>query len=327
MPNLAGQDMATNYRWSDLWSGDRGRAVAAANSLLPAWVSLVIVVLMGWQLAKIIWMLVPAPSVGTVDLPQNSAAIASSSQAQGADTANIADAHLFGEAGAEDESAAPEVELADLEETNLRNLKLRGTIASELQEFSIAIIADSGNEEKVYVVGDPVAAGATLHAVYPDRVVLNERGALTNLSLPREFASSTSSYIAPTIPTLEEEYVEEEYVEEVVADDESIQSVVAQNVSRLADVIRPTPYFVNGQQQGYRVYPGRDRELFSSMGLRPGDLIREIDGQSLTDPTQAMEIFQSLGTATEVSVTVERDGTPETIVLRTDQLDIGKETH
>jgi general secretion pathway protein C len=313
--------MATNYRWSDLWSGDRGRAVAAANSLLPAWVSLVIAVLIGWQLAKIIWMLVPGPAIGPIEYPQNSAVFASRSAADGANTAAIAQAHLFGEAGREEE-AAPPVELADLEETSLGNLKLRGTIASDIPEFSIAIIADSGNEEKVYTVGDAVAAGASLHAVYPDRVVLDERGALTNLSLPREFEPSRSDYIAPTIPTLEEEYVEESAAEE-----ESIQTVVAQNVSRLADVIRPTPYFVNGQQQGYRVYPGRDRELFSSMGLRPGDLIREIDGQSLSDPTQAMEIFQSLGTATQVSVTVERNGTPETIVLRTDQLDIGKESH
>ena len=89
-------------------------------------------------------------------------------------------------------------------------------------------------------------------------------------------------------------------------------------------MIRPTPYFVNGQQQGYRVYPGRDRQQFASLGLRPGDLIKEIDGQSLNDPTQAMQIFQSLGTASQVSVTVERNGTPETIVLKTDQLDLGK---
>jgi general secretion pathway protein C len=296
--------------------------VAAANSLLPVWVSLVIAVLIGWQLAKIIWMLVPGTTVAPIEYPANSAVFASSSGADGGNTAAIADAHLFGEAGAEEESA-PLPELADLEETSLGNLKLRGTIASDIPEFSIAIIADSGNEEKVYTVGDAVAAGASLHAVYPDRVVLDERGALTNLSLPREFEPSRSNYIAPTIPTLEEEYVEESGD----AEEESIQSVVAQNVSRLADVIRPTPYFVNGQQQGYRVYPGRDRELFSSMGLRPGDLIREIDGQSLSDPTQAMEIFQSLGTATQVSVTVERDGTPETIVLRTDQLDLDKETH
>ena len=96
-------------------------------------------------------------------------------------------------------------------------------------------------------------------------------------------------------------------------------------MSKLADVIRPTPYFVNGQQQGYRVYPGRDRRQFAALGLRPGDLIKDIDGQSLTDPTEAMKIFQSLGTADQVSVTVERDGQPEVIVLKTDQLKLGDE--
>lgn len=310
--------MATIHKWSDIWSGDRARAMAAANSLFPAWVSLVIVVLMGWQLAKIVWMLVPGPATGdTVEIPRNGAAVAQAGS-QASDSQSISSAHLFGEAADEDESPAPVVELEQLEETNLRNLKLRGTIASDEPEFSIAIIADSGNEEKVYAVGDPVASGASLHAVYRDRVVLNEQGALTNLSLPREFAASRSTYVAPPVPddgTLSENA------------DASIQSVVAQNVSRLADVIRPTPYFVNGEQQGYRVYPGRNRDQFAALGLRPGDLIKDIDGQSLSDPTQAMQIFQSLGTATQVSVTVERDGSPETIVLRTDQLDLGEETN
>lgn len=309
--------MATTLRWSDIWSGDRARAVAAANTLLPAWVSLVTIVLIGWQLARVVWMLVPGPAAGgDVVLPRNGAALAQSASPV-ADTRSIAEAHLFGEADAAAEAPPPLVELDQLEETNLRNLKLRGTIASDRPEFSIAIIADSGNEEKVYTVGDPVAAGASLHAVYRDRVVLDEQGALTNLSLPREFAASRSTYVAPPVP-------DEGMVE---GDDASIQAVVAQNVSRLADVIRPTPYFVNGEQQGYRVYPGRNRDQFAALGLRPGDLIKDIDGQSLTDPTQAMQIFQSLGTATQVSVTVERDGNPETIVLRTDQLDLDEETN
>ena len=73
------------------------------------------------------------------------------------------------------------------------------------------------------------------------------------------------------------------------------------------------------------MYPGRDRRQFAALGLRPGDLIKDIDGQSLTDPTQAMQIFQSLGTASQVSVTVERNGQPEVIVLKTDQLNLGED--
>ena len=306
--------MSNSREWSDLVSGDRARMIAAANSVLPAWVSLGLVVLIGWQLAQIFWSLMPGTAAGVpVDIPAGQAARPVSGD-NGADVRAIAAASIFGKADVADEPVPVAESLQDLEETNLRNLTLRGTIASDRPEFSIAIISDSGNEEKVYVIGDSVASGASLHAVYPDRVVLNERGSLTNLSLPREFSEQTSASVRRSSPVRQ------------VQNTQSIQSVVAQNVSRLADVIRPTPYFVNGEQQGYRVYPGRDREQFASLGLRPGDLIKEIDGQSLSDPTQAMEIFQSLGTANQVSVTVERNGNPETLVLSTEQLDIGEDS-
>ena len=167
------------------------------------------------------------------------------------------------------------------------------------------------------MIGDPISSTAKLHAVYSERVVLNENGVLTNLWLPKDFKESAAP--APRRNTTTRS--------RATSNTQSIQSVVSQNVSKLADVIRPTPYFVNGQQQGYRVYPGRNRAQFSALGLRPGDLIKDIDGQALSDPAQAMQIFQSLGNAEQVSVTVERNGQPETIVLRTSQLDLGDETN
>ena len=303
--------MTTRAKWSDLLSGDSSRTLAAVNNLLPAWVSLVIVVLIGWQLAKIIWSFVPGTDVGTpviVPLGQTSAVATN-------DTSNvqsIANVHIFGEADAADGSIAEIVEREIIPDTELQNLTLKGTYTAETADMSIAIIADGNNKEDVFTVGDTVVPGATLHAVHVDRVVLNESGQLTNLALPREYAKAAPRTSTRRTPTVRP------------ANTASIQSVVAKNVSRLADVIRPTPYFQNGQQQGYRVYPGRDRQKFAALGLRPGDLIKQIDGQSLTDPTQAMQIFQSLGTANQVSVTVERNGTQQTLVLRTEQLDIGQ---
>ena len=40
-----------------------------------------------------------------------------------------------------------------------------------------------------------------------------------------------------------------------------------------------------------------------------------------------MQIFQSLDSADQVSVTVERNGQPQVIVLSTSQLDLGDETN
>jgi general secretion pathway protein C len=309
--------MTTEAKWSDFASMDGQKTLAAANQLLPGWVSLLLAVVIAWQLAQLVWSLVPATAAGNaVATP----ALVSTSSG-GSDTSvavnAISAAHVFGIADAVDEAPPPiAVEHEDLRETKLSNLSLKGTIASYPAELSIAIIADGGNKEKVYTIGSPVTNGAKLHAVYADRVVLNENGVLTNLKLPKDFPEGTPTMArrdttAAIRPT---------------ADTRSIQSVVAQNVSRLSDVIRPTPYFVNGQQQGYRVYPGRNRAQFTALGLRPGDLVKNIDGQSLNDPTQAMKIFQTLGSSSEVSVTVERNGQPEIIILRTEQLDIADET-
>ena len=309
--------MTTAAKWSDFGSMDGPKTLAAANQLLPSWVSLLLVVVIAWQLAQLVWSLVPAPAAGDAVATPALVSISSGGSDTSTEVNAISAAHVFGIADAADETPPPiAVEHEDLRETKLSNLSLKGTIASYPAELSVAIIADGNNTEKVYTIGSPVTNGAKLHAVYADRVVLNENGVLTNLKLPKDFPESTqtvvrrdtTSSIRPT------------------ADTQSIQSVVAQNVSKLSDVIRPTPYFVDGQQQGYRVYPGRNRAQFTALGLRPGDLVKDIDGQSLNDPTQAMKIFQTLGSSSEVSVTVERNGQPETIVLRTEQLDIADET-
>lgn len=307
--------MANEAKWSDFASLDGTRMLAAANQLLPPWVALLLVVVIGWQVAKLVWDLIPASSTGDAVVVPDGQAISPSQGSSSTDVRSIADAHMFGKADAE-EAAALQPVIADdnLEDTRLSNLTLKGTIASPDPDLSAAIITDGANEEKVYLIGDPISSNVKLHAVYLDRVVLNENGRLTNLRLPEEFAAAA----APPVRRASNRRRD-------TPDTESIQSVVSQNVARLADVIRPTPYFVNGQQQGYRVYPGRDRRQFAQLGLRPGDLIKDINGQALTDPTQAMQIFQALGTAGQVSVTLERNGQPETVVLKTDQLKFEEE--
>ena len=228
----------------------------------------------------------------------------------------IANSHIFGVADAEQAGPAPVVTPDDdLADTRLINLTLNGTVASEIPNYSVAIISDGGKDQMVYTIGDSVGNNASLHAVYADRVVLNENGALTNLRLPSEFKDMPASSVRRATTA----------ARQTVDNTKSIQSVVAQNLTKLTDVIRPTPYRVQGQQVGFRVYPGRDRRQFAALGLRPGDIIKDIDGQSLTDASQAMQIFQSLGTAEQVTVTVERNGTSESLTLKTSQLDLNGE--
>lgn len=304
--------MISRANWSNITSVDGDSALSAVNRVLPALLTLILVILIAWQAARMVWLLVPGTAAGTpVPLPASLPSAAASSSIS-ADVSAIASAHIFGIADAPPEGPVVVDNAEDYEETKRINLTLNGTVASDIPRYSIAIISDGGNDQKVYTIGDAVDSVASLHAVYADRVVLNERGVLTSLKLPREFKDApTSNTTRRTMSTRQS-----------LDNTQSIQAVVTENLTKLTDVIRPTPYRVNGEQVGFRVYPGRDRRQFAALGLRPGDIIKDIDGQALSDASQAMQIFQSLGTAEQVTVTIERNGESETLTLKTSQLDL-----
>ncbi|MDA0680060.1 MAG: type II secretion system protein GspC [Proteobacteria bacterium] len=279
--------------------------------MLPRWVALALVVGIAWQLALIIRTLMLGSDVDDRTIsPPVQIARSPGSAAGSIDVQMVANTHLFGEADVADIVVVPQEDHENLAETRL-SLTLKGTIASPEENTSIAIISDSRKDEKIYGIRDTVAPGATLHAIYADRVVLNLGGTLEVLKLPKEFPQSAASIRRDTTT-----------VARTADDPQSIQSVITENVSKLADVIRPTPYYVSGEMQGFRVYPGRDRKQFAALGLRPGDLVKDIDGAALTNTAQATEIFQGLGDKDQVSVTVERDGQPEVLILSTSQLEL-----
>ena len=301
--------MISRAHWLNFSNADS----ASVNRFLPPMVSLLLVVLIAWQLAKTIWMLVPGSAIGVIVPMPDSMPQPISASPVSADANKIATSHLFGVAD-EKQGASPLISVPndDLADTRLINLTLNGTVASEIPNYSVAIISDGGKDQEVYIIGESVGNNAILHAVYADRVVLNENGILTNLKLPREFKNT------PVATRRQAMTVSRQSVNNT----KSMQSIVTQNLTKLTDVIRPTPYRVGGQQVGFRVYPGRDRRQFAALGLRPGDIIKSIDGQALSDASQAMQIFQSLGSAEQVTVTIERDGQSESLTLKTSQLDL-----
>jgi len=279
-----------------------------ASRVLPPWVVLVLVILIGWQVAKAVWLLFPSPA--PEELPPVTAAARGQAGSAGSSVSidRIVEAHLFGRAGAE--APVPLVEQENAPDTQL-SLELRGTVSASDETRALAIIAERGGAERVYFIGDAVPGGATLHAVHFDRVLLRRAGRLEALRLPRsddpalQRRSAAAARAAPPPPAA------------MPARVASVQDVVQQRGAALTEIIRPQPVFKDGRQQGYRVYPGRQRQQFAQLGLRPGDLITQINGMALDDPARGMEIFRGLADATSVTVTVDRNGEIEMITLDT----------
>ena len=269
------------------------------NKYLPPAVTAVLVVMIAYQLAGITWSLVPGAPPTLAPRPT-----ASKPAQQPADLGKLANSHLFGEARAE---TAPVVETVDAPDTSL-SLTLTGILAGGPK--GQAIISANRGQERTYHVGDSVdnADGATLHSVEPDRVLLNRNGKLETLRLPQQLSSAAARTTSPILPPAAAQPAG------------SLRQVISENASRLTDVVRLAPHVQEGKVVGFRVNPGRDRATFEALGLQAGDVVTDINGTVLDDPSQGLQVFESLGEATQANVTVLREGTPQVLVIDTTQL-------
>ncbi len=279
--------------------------------MLPFWFSLVLVLAIGYYAARLLWLLVPAgePPAWTPPPFDGGTARAQPGVADAAAYAGIADAHLFGQASAADADPAL-TSGAQAPETQL-NLQLRGVVATLDARFAHAIIADGSGNEKVYFLKDALPGGAVLQQVQADRVLLSRGGIVEALLLPKLPQGGTVAGPVAARPAFQP------LARRQAA---SMQDVVTQNASSITEIIRPQPFMPNGELKGYRIYPGRNRETFVALGLQPGDLVTEINGMLLNNPAQAMELFRSLADTTSVTVTIERNGQPQTLTLDTTQV-------
>ena len=219
--------------------------------------------------------------------------------------ANIINNHLFGR-------APPGTGLvgADAPRTGLP-LVLTGVIAASDPRAGMAILGPSAQSAKVYEVGDSIPGGARLDAVLRQKVLLERNGQLRSLALPRQTLEGAAPLQAslPASPTASSRFVAH------------MRELVARRPSIVADLLRPEPVFSGGKQLGYRVYPGNDPQAFAQLGLKPGDLVMAINGTPLNDPAQDQQIFGTLGSSSEASVTVLRDGRARTLTLNLAQVE------
>jgi general secretion pathway protein C len=223
---------------------------------------------------------------------------------QGVDVAGIAGAHLFGElpiqVAQQDGANAPQSNLP---------LVLVGIIAADDPQSGLAILGENAAAAKVYAVGDNVPGGAKLHQVLNDRVLIDRGGGrIEALMLPRQPQSGGAP--PPSTAMLQTETPIVDRMRKLISDDPGL----------MADIMRPQPVFAQGKQKGYRVYPGRNRQAFARLGLRPGDLVMSINGTPLDDPARGQEIFRTLGSSSEAHITVMRSGQQQDLTLNIAQV-------
>ncbi len=280
---------------------------------LPPLASLILVIVIARLLAELVWLLVPTPAAAIWRPAPPPPRVASAQ----VDLNLIAGAAIFGQFQAVAKPVA--ADLAAAPDTQL-SLTLLGILNNGRDaESSRALIGTQGGEEKPYSIGDDVTRGVTLQAIFADRVILSRSGKLETLRLDK--TQSGGSGLLPARPVDEDEdnSGDEESGSNAEPSLAQIRSKLLADPSKVSDFIRVQPVNSGKGVNGYRIYPGMDRSVFTSSGLRPGDVVTSVNGVQLNDPSKALQLLNDLSQSSQLNLTVDRGGVSQSFNINFSQ--------
>ncbi|MFM5638627.1 GspC family type II secretion system variant ExeC [Aeromonas veronii] len=255
---------------------------------------LALLIMLAQQSAALTWRLLTLASPQTSQPWQPSAVAVNGQSNPRLELGEVSRLALFGKAIPKAQAKAAVA--ANAPRTQL-NAQLNGVLASSDPAKSIAIIAMSGIQNS-YGVGDMIdGTQARIRQVYPDRVIIERDGRDETLMLDGE------EYGKPLPQTN-------------AASLGSLRSELMADPGKITDYLNISPVQVDGRMTGYRLNPGSNPEFFNQSGLQANDLAISINGLDLRDNMQAMQAMQQMAGATEMTVTVERQGEQFDIYVR-----------
>ena len=306
---MATSALAITQRLPGGSAGLRLWAIRAANLLLIA--------LCAITAAQLFWVFWPvAAEIHAPVAPGNN-------QSNTVKTVNMSalySSHLFGRADIT-KADTPKEAPVDAPETRL-NLTLTGIMAASGEDQSRALIKDGSGKQRPYGIGDDIPGGAKLTAIHSDRVILERGGRYETLRMEKKESRGasnsrssrtnrrTTAPLPGQAPTL---------TAETAAKVNDARQKILQDPTKASQYIRVQPVYNQGQLKGYRVYPGKDRQLFKDVGLRAGELLTSVNGVQLDDPTKALQMLTDLSQASEVNITLERAGQSRSVNINLNQ--------
>lgn len=174
-------------------------------------------------------------------------------------------------------------------------LGLVGTFIADDVHQSYAIIEDQKKKvQEDFSVNDVVFGEAKVVSIFPDRVEIDRNGTREILKLD-ETGDTSAPATDNGLP-----------VDEFVVPEAELETAL-QNLPLLLTQARAVPYFKSGQAVGLRLFAIKSGSLYEKVGLKNGDILKAINGNSLSDITQAAKLFETLKQEKNIGVTVERN--------------------
>jgi general secretion pathway protein C len=277
----------------------------ATHRWTPVAITLLALALLGHSLAQWTWRLL-TPSVSTpppasapaVPVPDSAAALR-----------DLLAANLFGVLAAGNGAFSPDA----LPSTSL-NLVLTGVMVRG--QGSYALIRIDGGDETPVTIGDEIQAGARLHAVYSDRAVLLRGNSYESLLLKDNApALAPGSIQGGSTRATNSAGLVRHQGNQYTVNRESIQQQI-QRPEFLSQAL-----IVPNAGGGFLVREVQPGSLYEKLGVRVGDVIRSVNGQTVNNIDDVMKLYQSMGgleQAGNIAVEISRAGRNERLQYQLD---------
>jgi general secretion pathway protein C len=194
------------------------------------------------------------------------------------------------------------IKIETLKQTELK-LKLWGTV-SGLGGQTYAVIEEAkSRQQNLYKVGDAVQ-NATVKMVFREKVILSVNGQDEVLEI-EEIRGRSSVRRAPLTATKSRR-------QKITLKRSQIESSV-KNVNELLKQVKIRPHTENGRAAGLMLSSIQRGSIFRRMGLRSGDIITGVNGSSLVSVDDALKIYESMKSSSNMSIEIKRRGRNRTI--------------
>lgn len=219
------------------------------------------------------------------------------------DYAIISERSIFGGTSKGSIAAPPEQNALDDMPVAVKSLglKLVGTVVASKREESSAIIEDlSTRKQEAYREGDRVKE-ALIKKILRHNVIINTGRRDEVLTMEPE--DSTSKGAAPERTARARPAPTASSSIRLNRDDLEAQMA---DLNDLMQQVRIRPFMEGKQPAGFLVSNIKPGSLFSRMGLRNGDVIKGVNGATITTPDQAIELYESLMEGGEIALEIKR---------------------
>ncbi len=188
------------------------------------------------------------------------------------------------------------------------DLELLGTVVAG--EDSLALIR-VGRKAGVYRLESELAPGTTLIEVERNMVAIRDRGVRRELLLvkPKGNGKETKSVRKTAKSNGQGVSAVGENRWQI---SRSAATNARANLNSLLSTARMIPQMQNGKTIGFKLVEMERGSLLEQVGLKVGDLVVEINQVELNSPEKALQVFQQVREATNISLGLVRNGKRET---------------